>query len=298
MKRAIAVATVGVLALWSVAHSGDYTGIAYYVASPVSKETVPRVQDHELREDRFVTEKGVTPIVRTADPVLEIPGDQIVKAAAYEVVEPVADSPRTWTVVRLAFSDGYRRRMDRLYSLYPEHYLLLRLNETFVDLEALGGYPSEGFPGGVFRTLEAATEAYEKVGVDVYVVKALPSQIEEEARFDREYRRAAMWFAKCDPETFAELRSEGIATIVGPVDEQEGWAAIDCDQGAPQFPPAPPGRPEVCTESSENGRLSDGERDGVWSVVNPYGQQIRLDYYREGELIRSVWLRDCGGKSR
>lgn len=298
MYRLTCVILLATLLVWSLGGGSGSPNIAYYVAFEASQGTDLTIEGHEVQNDTFITHEGTRPIVRTAAPVLRIPTDHVTEVRVHEVAEPGQGSPRTWTVARLTFSEEYRTRIDQLYSLYPDYYLLLRLNESLVDLEALGAYPSEGFPGGVFRSLEEARDAYNSAGMSLSVVKSLPGEIEERERFEREYRAAALWFAKCDPDTFAELRDEGIETFIGPVGAQEGWDQIDCDQEPPQFPPSPPGRPEVCTPASENGSLKGAERDGVWSILNPYGQQIRLDYYRDGELVKSVWLRDCGSKSR
>lgn len=297
MKRLSLVILLAALSAWGLATSSDSSGVSYYVASLASEAESLAIEGHQPQGDTFATANDATPIVRTATPLLEIPAAHIVEARAHEVAEPGPGSPEPWIVVRLDFSDEYRARVDRLYSLYAHHYLLLSLSGSLVDLEPLGAYPSEGFPGGVFRSMEEARDAYESAGVSLSVVEALPAAAKEHERFEREYRSAALWFAKCDPETFAELRGEGIEAFIGVVGKED-LDYIDCDQESPPFPPPPPGRPEVCTEASAKGSLKDGERDGVWSIVNPYGQEIRLDYYRDGKLVRSAWLRDCGDGRR
>jgi len=297
MKRATVFLLLA-FAACSRAGSGEMPSVRYYVASPESSSVELKVEGQPSQRDTLETGQEVRSIVRTTEPVLTVQTREIVEARAHEVPDPAHNSQRTWAAVRLFFSDDLEARVDRLYSLYPDYYLLLRLNESFVDMEALSSHPSEGFPGGVFESMDEALAAYEDAGINLVVVKALAGETEERERFEREYRNAALWIAKCEPKTFEQLRAEGIERYLGPVSADDAWHQIDCNQKRPLFPPAPPGRPEVCVEASESGEHKAGQRVGAWTVLNPYGQQIRLDFYRHGSLHRSVWLRDCGGSGR
>jgi hypothetical protein len=292
-------ATVLLLILFAACNrsdSGEMPSVEYYIAAPDSSVAL-EVEGQPSQRDTLKTGQDSRVIVRTAKPVLTVPAREIVEARAQEVPDPAHGSQRTWATVRLFFSNDFEARVDRLYSLYPNYYLLFRLNQSFVDMEALGSYPSEGFPGGVFESMDEALAAYGDSGVDLSVAKPLAGEVEERERFEREYRNAAVWFAKCDPNAFERLRAEGIERYTGPISTDDARNQLDCHQ-RPAFPPVPPGRPDVCAEASERGEHKAGKRDGVWTISNPYGQQIRLDYYRHGSLDRSIWLRDCGGRDR
>ena len=188
VKRFSFVILLASLFPWGLGISSGGSGVSYYVASLAPEAESLAIEGHEPQEDTFAAAGRVTPIVRTATPLLEIPSTHIVEARAHEVAELGSKSPQTWIVVRLSFSDEYRARLDQLYSLYARHYLLLRLSGSLVDLEPLGAHPSEGFPGGVFRSFEEARDEYERVGVALLVVEALPAATKERERFEREYQ--------------------------------------------------------------------------------------------------------------
>jgi hypothetical protein len=277
------------------ANEGSDSLFVYYAASPADAEVKFAIEGHKTKADTLTIGDESRRIVRTVEPLLQVPRSQVLEARAHEVKGWGPNLSKTWTVVRLSLTEDYRSRIDQLYSRYPDYYLVLELNGSLVDLEMLAAHLSEGYPGGTFTSLEEAIDAYQDAGVSLSVVEPLGAQVAEQRRFDREYRLAVSWFAKCDPGRFAELKEDGLE--IGPVGAQGGWEKIDCGQRAPRFPPVPPGRSEVCTEWSEEGRLENGKREGHWTVTNPYRQQIRLDFYRKGERIDSVWLMDCGGRS-
>lgn len=273
-------------------------GLVYYLALRGQAQDLMSIEGQPAEKDTFVGETGATPILRTKDPVLEIPREQIQEAHAYEIALASHDPLKGRTPVRIKLSTKFEQQLDRIYEQHRDVYLLVGLNGSLVELESLAGYPSAGFPGGIFPSMKAAEAAYSAVGVDLLVERALPAQIAEKERYERDYRAAVLWFAKCDADSFAVLRREGIEAVIGPVDAAKDSTEVDCGKAAPVFPPAPPGRKEMCTEWAEAGDMKSGRPDGVWSVRNPYGEEIRLDFYREGQRVGSTWLRECGRESR